>query len=261
MKTYPQSKDLELVSMKKLPPVDHGSPLPLYFQLCRIIEQKIEAKQWRPGQELPSEQLFCETFRLSRTVVRQALSELEHKGLIKKRNGKLSTIAYPSYHGGLMQSLRGFHEDATSRGLETSTKVLDFKVIPADRDIAEHLALREGEAVVMLNRLRFLSGEPEVLVVTYLPFNMCQAILGVDFTNRSLYEVLDREFGLRIAKGARRIQAIALDKADARLLGVKAGSPALLLASVGHLADGSPLEYFVSKHRGDRSQFEVQLVR
>jgi len=260
MKTNPRKVSADLVSMKSLPSVDPGNPLPLYSQLCRIIEGKIEARKWRPGQALPSEQIFCETFGLSRTVVRQAFSELENKGLIRKRNGKLSTIGYPSYQGGLMQSLRGFHEDALSKGQKTTTRVLDFKVIPADADIAYHLDLQEGDMVVMLNRLRYLSDEPEVLVVTYLPLEKCRGILDYDFSTRSLYEVLGTEFGLRIAKGRRRIQAIALAKADARLLGVRSGSPALLLTSIGLLPDGSPLEYFVAKHRGDRSQFEVQLV-
>ncbi len=256
-----QTAATELVSMENLPSVDAESPLPLYFQLCEIIEQKIESKAWRPGQTLPSEHIFGTTFALSRTVVRQAFSELENKGLIKKRNGKLTTIAFPSYRGGLMQSLHGFHEDASSRGQETSTRVLDFKVIPATGEVASHLELPEGEPVVMLNRLRFLSGDPEVLVVTYLPLQRCPAILREDFSNQSLYEVLDQKFGLRIVKGNRRIQAIALNKVDAKLLGVKSGSPALLLTSLGLLPDGSPLEYFVAKHRGDRSQFEVQLVR
>jgi GntR family transcriptional regulator len=35
----------------------------------------------------------------------------------------------------------------------------------------------------------------------------------------------------------------------------------LLLKSVGMLEDGTPLEYFVAKHRGDRSRFHIDLVR
>jgi GntR family transcriptional regulator len=35
----------------------------------------------------------------------------------------------------------------------------------------------------------------------------------------------------------------------------------LLLKSVGLLEDGTPLEYFIAKHRGDRSKFDVRLVR
>jgi len=160
-----------------------------------------------------------------------------------------------------MQTLRGFHEDASLKWQQTSTRVLDFRVIQADREIASCLNLREGEPVVMLNRLRFLCDEPEVLVVTYLPLERCPAILSVDFSNKSLYAVLDTEFGLRITKGVRRIQAIALEKPDATLLAVKTGSPALLLTSIGLLPDDTPLEYFVAKHRADRSHFEVQLSR
>jgi len=73
--------------------------------------------------------------------------------------------------------------------------------------------------------------------------------------------LLDSVHGLRIARGFRTIEAIALDRAEARLLGVKAGSPALLLTSIGLLEDGTPLEYFVARHRGDRARFEVRLVR
>lgn len=261
MANHDSVSDTDTVSIDTLKAVDFGSALPLYFQLATMVEQKIATKEWRPGQNLPSEQAFCASLKLSRTVVRQAFAELEKKSLIKKRNGKLTTIAFPSYSGGLMQSLRGFYEDASSRGQETTTKVLEFKETPATGEVAAHLQVEEGTPVVMLNRLRSLGGEPEVLVVTYLPLEFCTSIFEQDFSNQSLYEVLDRMYDLRIVKGSRVIQAIALSKADAKLLEVKAGSPALLLTSVGFLDDGRPLEYFVAKHRGDRSQFEVQLMK
>lgn len=34
-----------------------------------------------------------------------------------------------------------------------------------------------------------------------------------------------------------------------------------LLDSVSYLDDGTPLEYYHALHRGDRAQFEVELVR
>jgi GntR family transcriptional regulator len=58
-------------------------------------------------------------------------------------------------------------------------------------------------------------------------------------------------------QGKRTIEAIRLDHKEAALLGLRTGSPALLLKSIGQLEDGRPLEYFVAKHRGDRSKFEV----
>ena len=37
---------------------------------------------------LPSEADLCKQFKVSRTVVRQALKELEHEGSVYKRRGK-----------------------------------------------------------------------------------------------------------------------------------------------------------------------------
>jgi len=241
--------------------VDHSSPVPLYHQLSQYIEGHIKEKQWRPGQLLPSEQEICDRAGVSRTVVRQALAALERVGLVSKQSGKRSTVAIPKYDGGLMQNLTGFHEDAIAMGQKPSTQVLDLRVEPASDEVAERLRLDAGAPTVMLNRLRFLDGEPEVLVATFLPQHRCPALVDEDLTDQSLYELLDRKYGLRIVEGFRTIEAVSLERADARLLRVKAGSPALLLRSVGYTADGSPLEYFVAKHRGDRSKFGVRLLR
>ena len=240
--------------------IHRESPVPFYFQLGTYIEERVKSGEWRPDQFLPSEQDLCESLGISRTVVRQALDYLERKGLVTKRNGKRTRVAYRKYEGGLMQNLRGFHEDVAARGRKTSTKVLAFEVIPASAEVAEALNLREGDAVLMLNRLRYLDGKPEVLVVTYLPERLCSALAGEDFSNQSLYETLTRKCGLTIVSGSRTIEAVALNRTDGRLLDAKAGSPALLIRSIGLLADLTPLEYFVARYPGDRTKFHAQLV-
>jgi GntR family transcriptional regulator len=241
--------------------VKHDSPIPYYFQLSSFIEQEIKAKRLLPGQIMPSEQEFCEKLGVSRTVVRQALADLERNGFITKQSGKRSAISFPKYNGSLMQNLRGFYEDAVSKGQIPTTRVLELKVVPAEGELADALKLKEGEPVIMINRLRFLDGEPEVLVVTYIPEATCPNLIREDLTNQSLYELMARKYGLVISQGRRTVEAIALDRADAKLLGLPPNSPALLLKSIGLLEDGTPLEYFVAKHRGDRSKFHIELVR
>ena len=238
-----------------------SSPIPLYFQLIQLVEERIRSSAWKAGWSLPSEQKFCEHFGLSRTVVRQAFADLQHKGLLKKQNGKKTTVAYQVYRGTLMQNLMGFHEEAERRGEKAQTKVMEFKVIPADELIAEKLALDVGDRVILLTRLRYLGEQPQVFVKTYLNYSLCAPILNEDLSSQSLYRLLHRKLGLIIAKGVRTIRAIALNARESDLLEVKRHSPALLLDSIGILADGTRLEYFVAKHRGDRSAFEVQLVR
>lgn len=237
--------------------VQHGSPIPYYFQFCTYAEAKIKSKQWRAGQLFPSEQELCVILGVSRTVVRQAMSELKRKGLILKQNGKRSTIALPRYEGGLMQTLRGLYQDVAQKGKKLTTRVLQFKVVAANVEVTAALKLGARARVIQLDRLRFIDDAPEVYVSTYIPVALCPALIHEDFTTQSLYEVLSKKFGLNIAQGKRIIEAITLDRKEAALLGLRAGSPALLLKSIGQLEDGTPLEYFVAKHRGDRSKFEV----
>jgi len=193
--------------------VKHDTPIPYYFQLSNYIERKIKAKEFEPGQLMPSEQEICEKLDISRTVVRQAMADMVRKGLITKQSGKRSTVSYPKYQGSLMQNLRGYYEDAVSKGQKPTTRVLKLGVVPAEGEVAEALKLNEGEPVIMLNRLRFLDGDPEVLVVTYLPESKCPGLVREDLTNQSLYELLARKYGLVISEGYRTVES---DRAGAR---------------------------------------------
>lgn len=249
------------LDLKRTKVIQRDSPVPYYFQLSSYIETLVKSSDLLPGQLLPSEQVFCDSLGVSRTVVRQAMAELSRRGFVIKQNGKRSTISQPKHETGLLQTMDGFHEDALARGQRPTTQVLQFKVIDAEAEVAQALQIAEGEAVIMLYRRRYLDDVPEVLVESYLPRKLCPGLMREDFSSQSLYKTLESKFGLCISSGYRTIEAIALDRADAQQLGVRAGSPALLLKSIGVLENGTPLEYFVALHRGDRSKFEVRLVR
>ena len=130
--------------------IQRDSPIPFYFQLVTYIEEKISSKQWAPGQLIPSEEEFGRTLGVSRTVVRQAMASLESKSLIVKHDGKRSSVSYPKFKVGLMQSLCGFHEDAVASGQKPAAKVLGLGVKPAKVEVAEALGLNEGDPVIVL---------------------------------------------------------------------------------------------------------------
>jgi GntR family transcriptional regulator len=139
--------------------------------------------------------------------------------------------------------------------------VLTQEVIPASRGIAETLRLRPGAPVIHIDRLRFVGGEPIVLVATYLPQASVPGLIDVDLTRRSLYEYLETAYGIVIVRGKRTLEAAAAGKHEAALLQVKRGAPLIVLDSVGYLEDGTPIETYHALHRGDRSRFEVELLR
>jgi len=241
--------------------IERDSPVPYYYQLAEFLREQIENGKWEPGQQIPSEAELCEAFDVSRTVVRQAVNELVHDGILYRRKGKGTFVAEPKIREGLVQHLTGFYEDMVALGLKPSTKVLEQKVIPAPAKIADGLGLKEGEPVIMIDRLRFVDDEPILLVITYIPYKFCPELINEDFSTQSLYAILEKKYGLELVYGRRTLEAVAATEEEARLLEIEEGDPIILLKSISYLKDGRPIEYFKAKHRGDRSRFEVELVR
>jgi GntR family transcriptional regulator len=241
--------------------IDFESNIPYYIQLIDLLKGKIGRGEWKPGDQILSEPELCETYGVSRTVVRQALREVELEGLVVRRKGKGTYVAEPKIDESLAQKLTGFYHDMIERGLTPVTQVLSQVVTRVPKKVLEYLDLPPDTQVVELQRLRSVNNEPIVLVTSYLPYDLCPKVADTDFTNQSLYAFLESECGLLIASGKRYIEAVNATESEAELLQVEPGAALILLNSVSFLQDGTPVEYYHALHRGDRSRFEVDLVR
>ncbi len=241
--------------------IDFNSNIPYYVQLIAVIKSMIQGKVWKPGAKIPGELELCNTYGVSRTVVRQALRELELEGLVTARKGKGTFVTEPKINESLAQKLTGFFEDMVERGLRPSTEVLHHRVIACPETIAAHLQIAPGSQVIDIHRMRSVEDAPIQLVTSYIPYAICPKLATVDLTDRSLYEFLESECGLFIVRGRRFIEAVAANEMEARLLQVERGAPLVMLDSISYLEDGRPIEYYHAVHRGDRSRFEVELVR
>ena len=68
--------------------IEWGSKLPYYVQLKQILVKAIEQGELKPGDMLPTEAELCDRYRVSRTVVRQALGEMVSEGRLYRLRGK-----------------------------------------------------------------------------------------------------------------------------------------------------------------------------
>lgn len=67
----------------------------LYFEIVHKITEQINDNILKEGEKIPSERDLAQTFDVSRNVVREALSVLRAKGLIKVQPGKGAYVAKP----------------------------------------------------------------------------------------------------------------------------------------------------------------------
>ena len=83
-----------------MPGIDHQIPIPLYYQLKQILKDQIQRGELRPGGRIPTEDELCQMYNISRTPVRQALSEMVHEGLLVRTPGRGTFVAEPDGEAG-----------------------------------------------------------------------------------------------------------------------------------------------------------------
>ena len=59
--------------------LDKSIPIPLYYQLKEEILNNIKSGVYEQGSMVPKEQDLCDSLGISRTTVRQAITELVHE--------------------------------------------------------------------------------------------------------------------------------------------------------------------------------------
>lgn len=241
--------------------IDRASLLPFYHQLKQILLGQIEQRGLQPGDRLPGDHELCRAYGVSRTVVRQTLSELEAEGVLERIKGKGTFVAPRKTAEGLVQSLTGLYEDVAARGGRLRSEVRRLEVVPADAAIAGELDLPLGHPVVAIERLRFVNEEPWVLTITHLPADLAPGLVHDDLSHSSLYALLENKYQVKLVRGRRSVEAAVAGAALARSLGISRGAPVLVLRSLSVGTAGRPVESFVAFHRGDRSRFEVELAR
>ncbi|MFW6063185.1 MAG: GntR family transcriptional regulator [Chloroflexota bacterium] len=234
------------------------SGMPLYLQLYQLLRRRIRSGVLKPGDMLPSEMSLMERYDVSRATVRQALKELVSDGLIVRERGRGTFVAPPSVEQNLVRIV-SFTEDMNQRGLTPGTRLVSARLMPATEYMAEKLGIAPGEKLARIERLRLADGEPLSVEVSCLVYRYCPGVLEKDYTQESLRLILERQYGLRLARAEQSLQAVAADEELAKLLEIEVGDPLLFLERISYSDYDVPVEFLRIYHRGDRYTLRNEL--
>ncbi|GAA1312711.1 GntR family transcriptional regulator [Pseudonocardia xinjiangensis] len=236
--------------------VDRASPVPLYFQVARQLEQAIESGELPPGARLDNEIALAEELGLSRPTMRQAIQYLVDKGLLVRRRGVGTHVARARVRRPV--GLTSLFDDLSGSGRQPTTAVLSHTVQAASGVVAAALEVPEGTAVLALERLRRTRGEPLAILRNHLRADLVQLDSAV-LEERGLYEVL-RDAGVTLAAAQQSIGARKASGAEARLLDEPRGAPLLTMRRTTFDDRGVVVEYGDHLYRASRYSFEVALT-
>jgi len=236
--------------------LDRSSPVPLYFQVARQIEQAIERGDLVPGSRLENEIELADRLGLSRPTMRRAIQELVSKGLLVRRRG----IGTQVVHGQVKRrvELTSLHDDLTRGNQHPTTRVLEHEVLPASDDVAVQLGVPSGSPVVRLVRIRFAQDEPLAILRNWLPASLA-SFSTAELEERGLYGLL-RSTGVHIRIASQRIGARTATTEEAHQLGIKRGAAVLTMQRTAYGESGSAVEFGAHIYRSDNYSFEITLV-
>lgn len=227
-----------------------GNGTPLHVQLRTAIIREIVAGTWVPGSRIPSERELCVRYGVSRTTTRRTLSECIHEGWLYTVVGKGTYVAANRLEQEL-RSFTGFSDDLRKRGIPGTSRVLAAESLKASAHLATRLGLLRDAPVLRLHRIRFAAGAPIAVQVTWLPEHICPGLFRFDFATRSLYDVLRKEYELRLVRGETKITAGLANPFERDALQLTHPSAVLRTAQTTYLDDDRPVEFCESVFHGD----------
>jgi GntR family transcriptional regulator len=227
---------------------------PLYSLVASRAEARIRSGEWQEGERIPAERALCRDFDVSRSTLRQALGELEERGLITRHQGRGTFVAHPRVQLPIA-GVFSIRDAMRARGIVMTTRVVGVELVDAGRQLAADLACLPGEPIVHVERLRYGDGEPMVLDSAHLRAELFPGLEQADFASRSLYEILQEDYGRSVAEATETIEPVILTPRECQLLEVPRHTPALLTRRVTRDTFGTAVTLGHVLLRGDRSRY------
>ena len=240
--------------------LDKTIPIPLYFQLKNLLLSEIKSNEYPVDSMIPTEKEISEMFQISRTTVRQAITELVQAGWLYRIKSKGTFVAQVKIKQDFIKRLEPFNEQIEREGRVPSTEVLALREAFMDDHVASIFGVEMGTKAVYLHRKRCADGEPIVTVETYLPYDRCAFILKTDMSKKSLYNTLATHSDTQIYRVNRILEAVAANTKDVEYLNMVRGKPIQLSTTIGYNQQDEPIEYSIARYRGDRNKFEIDLL-
>ena len=236
--------------------INRDSPIPLYYQLKTILLDKIKLGEWMPGELIPSENQLQESYDISRTTVRQTLSELVTEGYLVRQRGRGTFVSQPkvTYNPTKQLELNDFmrHHDET-----LSWRMLDREWIDVPARVMGHLNLSEDDQVLRIRRLRLASGDPLGYHVAYISRAVAEYLDEDKLTvGQSLNYILTHP-QMRAPRIVRTLEADMANDLDQDWLLMAPNTPILQLERIVYGENNTPLEFLDARFRGDRFKYQV----
>jgi DNA-binding GntR family transcriptional regulator len=234
---------------------------PRYAGVAEALMVEISEGRYEVGANLPTEQALCKRFGVSRSTIRQALSEIESAGLVERRQGSGTRLVAtrPTLRYGLSVN----SESDILRYVSETILLVSGSAVPAPVSDGRRLRLGDPAQWSRWKGVRKSVDErlPLGTVSVYLPNQYADVMrLQARQQKRAIFDLISRSHGVVVTAIEQDISATVLDASEADLLEAQPGDPALSIVRKFYSAKGL-IEVSETIHPSDRFIYQLRLER
>lgn len=133
-------------------------------------------------------------------------------------------------------------------------RVMVAKEVPASKDLADRFATSEGAALHQIERVRYVDDRVIAYERSWFPVAIAPNLLSFDM-ERSIYDILDREFGVKLFRAEQQFGAAVADPEVAPLLECRVGDPLMVVHRQTFELGGRIVEYAIDRFLPSRTLF------
>ena len=223
-------------------------PVNLYEQVRDSLLGRITGGEFKAGDKLPTEDLLCKEYGVSRITVRRAISELTAQMLISPRRG-IGTVVINRVTGRRVFRLSGFFGRARASGSRKS---------PARPKVRRptwrrRSASAEGALVQHQRYIALHKNEPFTLTDAY-------EAEAEEPSGRKGNGKSEPPPSRRVARAQQELIPTLSDALSEKYLGYPAGRPMMEARRIVYASDGLPLHYLILRYHPDRYRFSVDML-
>lgn len=230
---------------------------PQYLVLRDQIARNIEIGNQPPCAKLPSERQLQGETGAARGTIREALFQLEAEGLIYRRDRSGWYVSPPAV---IYDPTRwaGFMAYVTEQGRTPSTETLSKDSAPVPSAVEDIFGVAPGEMLYTIRRRRLIDGRPVLIEQITVNPALAPDLLSHSL-DASLTHILTTYYDVTVARNCVNMRPCALVREVAEALGVKSGTPGLLVVRTSFDAAGGVVEYDQEYWRHDAIRIHVDL--
>jgi len=224
-----------------------------YKLVSDSIQRDIEAGKYALTGKLPTEDDLISYYKVSRNTIRKAVDLLVKRGIVMPIQGSGMFLRKVPTEGCV--NLENFHGlTAGFNNNRVEARVVEFKLIEADAELAEIMQCNLGTPLYYIERLRLVDGKK--FVIEYSHFNKdVIPYLSKEIASSSIYQYITEDLKKQIGYVDRVIEAGRLNRHDAELLGLEEGEPSLISINRAMLKSGVIFDYSIDIHNYKHTKF------